>query len=274
MSNSAHKQINNTLLSDCSQCFGLCCVALPYARSADFPVDKAAGTACQNLQANYQCRIHTALQEHGYKGCTVYECFGAGQKVSQFTYEGVSWRDQPETAEEMFAVFPIMQQLHEILYYLDEALLRKEAKSLHQELQQAYEEIKGCTLLPPSALLKLDVSSLRSDISVLLRLVGEFVGQKRPNRNQFKSVDFVGADCRKQDLRGANLRGALMIAADLRGVNLRSAELLGADLRDTNISRADLRDTIFLTQAQVNAARGNSKTKLPGHVQRPKHWPE
>lgn len=26
--------------ADCSRCFGLCCVALPFARSADFAVDK------------------------------------------------------------------------------------------------------------------------------------------------------------------------------------------------------------------------------------------
>ncbi|WP_442277551.1 hypothetical protein [Terrabacter sp. 2YAF2] len=29
------------LEADCAQCFGLCCVALPFTRSADFPVDKA-----------------------------------------------------------------------------------------------------------------------------------------------------------------------------------------------------------------------------------------
>lgn len=39
------------LEADCSQCFGLCCVALPFARSADFPVDKAAGEPCRNLLA-------------------------------------------------------------------------------------------------------------------------------------------------------------------------------------------------------------------------------
>ena len=32
------------LQADCAHCFGLCCVALPFARSADFAVDKPAGT--------------------------------------------------------------------------------------------------------------------------------------------------------------------------------------------------------------------------------------
>lgn len=29
--------------SDCQQCMGLCCVALPYMESADFPSDKPIG---------------------------------------------------------------------------------------------------------------------------------------------------------------------------------------------------------------------------------------
>ncbi|MBD4759845.1 pentapeptide repeat-containing protein, partial [Xanthomonas citri pv. citri] len=71
---------------------------------------------------NYQCSIHKDLREKGFRGCSAYECFGAGQKVSQITYEGKDWRNSPETANQMFDVFPIMQQLHEMLWYLHEAL--------------------------------------------------------------------------------------------------------------------------------------------------------
>ncbi|MFP9170424.1 pentapeptide repeat-containing protein, partial [Enterococcus faecalis] len=77
---------------------------------------------CRNLQSNYQCSIHKDLREKGFRGCSAYECFGAGQKVSQITYEGKDWRNSPETANQMFDVFPIMQQLHEMLWYLHEAL--------------------------------------------------------------------------------------------------------------------------------------------------------
>ncbi|MDR3081083.1 MAG: pentapeptide repeat-containing protein, partial [Streptomyces sp.] len=38
------------LRADCSSCFALCCVALPFAASADFAIDKAAGTPCPNLR--------------------------------------------------------------------------------------------------------------------------------------------------------------------------------------------------------------------------------
>ncbi|NDK01928.1 Pentapeptide repeat-containing protein [Bacillus subtilis subsp. subtilis] len=71
---------------------------MPYAKSADFAFDKDGGTPCRNLQSNYQCSIHKDLREKGFRGCSAYECFGAGQKVSQITYEGKDWRNSPETA--------------------------------------------------------------------------------------------------------------------------------------------------------------------------------
>ncbi len=106
------------LSADCENCFGLCCVALPYAKSADFPVNKDGGTPCSNLQADYRCSIHKHLRKKGFRGCAAYECFGAGQKVSQVTYAGNDWRQNTAISKEMFEVFPIMQQLHEMLYYL------------------------------------------------------------------------------------------------------------------------------------------------------------
>lgn len=64
-----------------------------------------------------------------------------------------------------------------------------------------------------------------------------------------------------------------MIAADLRGVDLSGVDLLGADLRDARVDGADLSTAVFLTQAQVNAARGDGTTALPRGVDRPTHWP-
>lgn len=65
--------ILNQLRADCENCFGLCCVALPYAKSADFALDKDGGTPCSNLQSDYRCGIHENLRAKGYRGCTVYE---------------------------------------------------------------------------------------------------------------------------------------------------------------------------------------------------------
>ncbi|MFD3726888.1 pentapeptide repeat-containing protein, partial [Streptomyces sp. NPDC058671] len=119
------------LRGDCANCFGLCCVALPFAKSADFAVDKPPGEPCRNLQEDFRCGIHTRLRPSGFQGCTVYDCFGAGQQVSQVTFGGVSWREAPETTSRMFDVFYVMRQLHELLRYLTEALDRPAAPPVH-----------------------------------------------------------------------------------------------------------------------------------------------
>ncbi|GAA3318551.1 hypothetical protein GCM10020331_021820 [Ectobacillus funiculus] len=64
--------------------------------------------------------------------------FGAGQKVSQIIYEGNDWKNNKALAKEMFAVFPIMQQLQEMLWYLQEALGNQAARPIYNELLAAF----------------------------------------------------------------------------------------------------------------------------------------
>lgn len=87
-----------------------------------------------------------------------------------------------------------------------------------------------------------------------------------------RGADLIGAKLKGADLRCVSLRGAYLIAADLSGANLQAADLIGADFRDTNLSGADLTYSLFLTQAQLNAAKGNTLTKLPPALARPGHW--
>nr|WP_243206302.1 pentapeptide repeat-containing protein [Neobittarella massiliensis] len=65
---------------------------------------------------------------------------------------------------------------------------------------------------------------------------------------------------------------ALLIAADLRGCDLSGTSLLGADLRDCDLRGADLHSSLFLLQGQLNAARGDSSTRLPAGLCRPVSW--
>ncbi|NJP97618.1 pentapeptide repeat-containing protein [Nonomuraea sp. FMUSA5-5] len=259
------------LLADCESCFGLCCVALPFAASADFAVDKAGGQPCHNLRDDFRCSIHAQLRERGFPGCTVFDCFGAGQKVSQVTYEGRSWREEPATARQMYAVFPVMRQLHELLWYLAEALTLEAARPLHDALRAALDETERLTRQGADALEKLDVAAHRGEVNELLLRASELAraGLKGKER---RGADLIGARLKGADLRGANLRGAYLIGADLRGADLRQADLIGADLRGADLSGADLTGSVFLTQAQVNAARGDSATRLPGSLSRPAHW--
>jgi hypothetical protein len=270
-----------SLVPDCGSCFGLCCVALPFSASADFPVDKPAGQPCGNLHGNFGCGIHARLRETGWKGCTVFECFGAGQQVSQVTFGGVSWRDAPGTAGQMYAVLPVMRQLHEMLSHLGEALAISPAAATRAELTTVLEEVEALTGDPAEALLRLDLVALRGRVGPLLQQTSAVVrAEARRSRRAPASLprrvrpgaDLLGADLRGADLRAGDLRGAYLIAADLCGADLRTVDLLGADLRDADLSDADLSGALFLTQPQLNAARGSAGTRIPAALRRPDHW--
>ena len=85
-------------------------------------------------------------------------------------------------------------------------------------------------------------------------------------------ADLAGARLKGASLRGASLRGACLIGADLSDADLRAADLAGADFRDADLSGADLTGSIFLVQSQLDAARGDARTKLPRSRTRPAHW--
>ncbi|MFF7468333.1 pentapeptide repeat-containing protein [Streptomyces sp. NPDC008092] len=262
------------LRGDCARCFGLCCVALPFAASADFAVDKPAGKPCRNLGGDHRCGIHAELRQQGFSGCTVYDCFGAGQKVSQVTFGGRDWRGgSAEEARRMFDAFPVVRQLHELLRYLTEALGLAAARPVHDELRAALRKTEQLSLGTPEELAALDVAAHRQEVNVLLLRTSELVrAGVRGRKKDRRGADLMGARLRGADLRGASLRGAYLIAADLTGADLRDADLIGADLRDADLRDADLTGALFLTQPQLDAARGNAGTRLPGSVTRPVHW--
>ncbi|MGV9455406.1 pentapeptide repeat-containing protein [Streptomyces sp. NPDC003635] len=262
------------LRGDCANCFGLCCVALPFAASADFAVDKQAGTPCRNLRDDHRCGIHARLRQQGFTGCTVYDCFGAGQRVSQVTFGGRDWRAGPaEDARRMFDVFPVVRQLHELLWYLAEALTLPAARPVHGDLRGLLRKTEELAAGTPEELAGLDVGAHRQQVGALLTRASELTrAGLRGRRKDRRGADLMGARLKGADLRGISLRGAYLIAADLTGADLRGAELLGADLRDADLTDADLTDAFFVTQPQLNAARGSEGTRLPGLLTRPAHW--
>src|SRR5579872_3028557 len=149
------------LRADCERCFGLCCVAAAFARSADFAIDKPAGQPCPNLRADFRCGIHAELRERGFRGCAVFDCFGAGQHVSQVVFGGASWRAEPRRAQQMFDVFVVVRQLHELLWYLSEARRLPAAQPYATDLSNALEETTRLTHSSPDALLALDLPEYR-----------------------------------------------------------------------------------------------------------------
>jgi uncharacterized protein YjbI with pentapeptide repeats len=257
-------------------------VALTLTASADFAIDKPAGEPCPNLRPDFRCGIHARLRDGGFPGCTVYDCFGAGQKVTQVTFGGRDWRQAADSGAQMFEVFAVVRLLHELLWYLIEAL--ELAPSLEGELRRALVDTERLTLGSPESLAELDVLAHRSRINDLLLQTSELVrADVSPTQTNLRGADLrsadlrgadlMGADLSGADLRGADLRSAYLIGADLSRADLTSADLIGADLRDTDVRGADLAGSIFLTQMQLNATHGDATTTLPPRLTRPAHWP-
>jgi hypothetical protein len=265
------------LRADCSECFALCCTAFGFQRSADFPIDKPAGTPCLNLADDFSCTVHDSLRPRGFRGCIVFDCFGAGQAVSKRLYDGISWRQRPGTAAEMFRVFGVVRQLHEMLWYLAEAADR--TMQPDGPVIELRDEILTILDREPAAILTADVDRLRADVRrVLIEVSQEARGgygageQARDRGGLHPAADLAGRDLRTTTLCGADLRGAVLIAADLRGCDLAGVDLLGADLRDARLEGADLSGALFLTQAQLEAADGDAGTRLPEALHLPRHW--
>lgn len=256
---------------DCANCLGLCCVIPSFSTSAEFAIDKPAGHACHNLRADSRCAIHDRLRDSGMAGCTVYDCFGAGQQISNVTLAGLHWDERAPDAD-VCAAFYVMRQLHELLWCLREALGMPEPASLHEQLDQQYGELETLTACSADELLALDVSARRAQVGVLLRRASEFVRAPQPGPDH-AGADLIGVNLAGADLRGANLRGALLVGATLTRADLRGADLLGADLRGAALAGADLAGALFVTQSQLDSARGDATTTVPHGRNHPWHWP-
>lgn len=269
----------SALRANCGDCFALCCTAFGFQRSADFPIDKPAGTPCLNLADDFSCTIHESLRPRGFHGCTVFDCFGAGQLVSQELFDGTSWRDRPDTSPEMFATFSVVRQLQEMRWYLVEAGERAASPDLADHAHRLDSSIRGIIGGGTAVILDCDIASLRDEVRhVLVEASEEARGgylataEAEHHDGLHPAADLAGRDLRARRLCGADLRGATLIAADLRGVDLSGVDLLGADLRGARLDGADLSRALFLTQMQLNAARGDEVALLPTTVDRPGHW--
>lgn len=264
------------LAADCARCVGLCCVAPAFARSADFAVDKPAGRPCPNLGADHRCDVHDRLRPSGFPGCVAYDCFGAGQQVTQVTYRqrGIEpdWRGDARVAAELFAAFEAMRDLHELLWYLAAALDLPGAAAVHGDLRALRDEVEAHTAGDGPALAAIDRPALRRRAHLLLLAASEAVRGPTPAGRDLTGRDLLGERLAGRDLRRAQVLGACLIGADLAGADLRGADLRSADLRGADLRGTRLDGALFVIQAQVESATGDAATTLPGTVRRPDHW--
>jgi hypothetical protein len=173
----------------------------------------------------------------------------------------------------MYEVFGVMRQLHELLWYMTAALALEPAQAVHGQLRLALKATEAMTQRPADALLALDIDRHRGEVNSLLRSASERVRAQVPGQKRdYTGADLIGADLNNARLAGASFRGARLIGAALRRADLSLADLTGADLRGADIRGADLARSLFLTQAQLDTAMGDTATRLPPSLARPAHW--
>lgn len=261
------------LAADCSACSALCCTAMSLRRSADFAIDKPADQPCPNLRtADFGCAIHDRLRDKGFAGCIAYDCFGAGQRVTQSTFGGRTWRDHPDEAPTVFPAFLTMTGVHEVLWHLEQARSLA-AGPLRAEVEAALGGTDALGDRPADELARLDVVAELTPAMDLVKRVSRQARAGAPGPD-LAGRALVGADLRRTDLVGADLRSAVLLGADLRGVDLTRADLGGADLRAARLGGADLSGALFLRPAQLSSAAGDGRTRLPTGWDRPPTWPD
>jgi hypothetical protein len=204
------------------------------------------------------------------RGCVAYDCFGAGQRVVALL--------GPARSPDVLRAYELVRQLHELLWYADDALSRPAAAPTHRALRTARTRIDhlitrlhpdtppdpadppdppeppdppdppdpaDSTELvvaagPAGAVEAVDPGEWRAMVAPLLRRASRLVRAPDRARADLAGADLAGADLAGADLAGADLVGRDLAGADLRRADLSAAYLIGADLRGADLRCADL----------------------------------
>lgn len=202
------------------------------------------------------------------KGCLTYECFGAGQKVTQIYESRGNWSTNPKQRKEIYGMFLIMTQLYQMRWYLIQAHNINLSSEANEEIRLLIQENEQITALEPNRLLGYNLDTYREKTNKILKLIIEQIST--PHNE--KSKNFLGKNFKGKNLNGRDLSMSLMIATNLENCSLQRTNFLGADMRDANVKNTDLSESLFLTQMQINSTKGNAATKLPLYLTRPSGW--
>jgi|SRR5271168_1639861 len=152
--------------ADCSRCCGLCCVVPGQLAVQGFRVDKSAETPCAHLDAGHRCSIHGSRQIHGYTACEGFDCFGAGQWITQSLFGGSQWTASRDHARQMFAAYRHWAPRFEAAALLEAALphVRDDARSSLTAMMTALTSGERADLPRPT-----DAGRLRRETLALIR---------------------------------------------------------------------------------------------------------
>lgn len=163
------------LVADCASCAAICCTATAFDASEDFACDKPAGVRCGNLRRDGRCAIHGELAARGFAGCAIYDCHGAGPRVTRaFAGRG------DEAAAERDAAFLVLRVVHELVWLLDEAARLCPAESaVAGEVASQLAALEAIAAGPVARLAAVDVAAHEASARAVLRRVGSALGGRR-----------------------------------------------------------------------------------------------
>jgi hypothetical protein len=171
---SAHRQstslkLPSALRADCSRCAGLCCVVHAFYSVQGFAFDKPAHSACRYLTLENRCAIHTRLASRGFPGCVAFDCYGAGQRVTQELFNGMSWRTSDETAvRNLFSAYTSFLALHRLMAML--ALAEATVSPpLDTQMRLKREQLNDLCRSEQAKRGSLDIATLQNDVLELVR---------------------------------------------------------------------------------------------------------
>ena len=152
--------------ADCSKCCGLCCVVPDLLALQGFRTDKPAETPCTHLNGLHRCSIHARREMHGYAACKGFDCFGAGQWVTQDLFGGAAWTDAPHLARQMFDAYRHWLPRFEAAALLEAALPHVRAEARWQILGRMEALTATSTA---SELVPTDARQLRRETIAMIR---------------------------------------------------------------------------------------------------------
>lgn len=255
------KKDNDTYLEslkiECQECLGICCTALYFSKIDGFYEDKKAGQDCINLDSQHRCKIYQELLVKNSKGCKIYDCFGAGQKVTQM------YLNRQVVDQEVCKIYLIMYQLYQMLWYLLQAKNYGQ-KQVNGSLQTIQEIIQ----LSAKEILQTNIDTIIKEAKMALKKASDTLTAIDVTKKQ----TYFQKDLSFKNLDHKDFSMTIMIASNLEGSSLDKTNFLATDIRDTNIKNTDMSNCLFLTQGQINSAIGNQNTQLPSYLTKPETW--
>ena len=258
------------LRADCARCSALCCVALPYAASADFAYDKPAGRPCRHLDdfvvlhprpaaRTWLPRLHgVRLPRRGTAGHPAHL-----RRTDLARSAGPRGRDLRRVPDHASAPGAALVS--------PSGRPRRPARRASGGGSAGWRtRRRPWPNQGPEELLQCDVAGHRAAVDDVLsevsrrvrraavRAVRDTTGRPRSTRR----ADLVGAEARRRRPPRLRLPGRPAARRRSAACDLRGADLIGADLRAADLRGADLSTALYVTEPQVT--RRVAATPGPG----------